>query len=183
MKEKHPATAEELIAGSKAEDRRSQQALYQLYAPTLYAVALRYMGTQADAQDVLQESFIKIFRAIHGFRGDGSFEGWIRRIVVNTAIEHIRKKHVITSAIETQQEEALESETASALDQLGEQELLQMIAALPPGYRSVFNLFAIEGYAHKEIAELLQISEGTSKSQLARARLMLQEKIKLQSKS
>jgi len=168
----------DLIQGCKVQDRRSQAALYHMYAPKLYTVCLRYMGTEADAQDVLQEAFIKIFRALPAFRGDGSFEGWMRRIVVNTAIEQIRKKHLLTTLIAEQQEETLESETASAIDQLSEQELLRMIQSLPPGYRSVFNLYVVEGYAHKEIASMLEITEGTSKSQLARARAMLQEKIK-----
>lgn len=168
----------ELIEGCKVQDRRSQAALYHLYAPKLYAVSLRYMGTEVDAQDVLQEAFIKIFRALSAFRGDGSFEGWMRRIVVNTAIEQIRKKHLLTTLIAEQHEENIESEMASAIDQLSEQELLGMIQSLPTGYRAVFNLYVVEGYAHKEIALMLEITEGTSKSQLARARAMLQEKIK-----
>ena len=102
---------------------------------------------------------------------------------MNTAIEHIRKKHVITAQINEQQEESLVSEAVSAIDHLSEQELLRMIQSLPPGYRSVFNLYVIEGYAHKEIATMLEISEGTSKSQLARARAMLQEKIKMNTAS
>lgn len=168
----------DIIKGCLQQDRRMQALLYNRFSPKLYAVCLRYMGNEEDAQDVLQDAFIKVFRNIDKYRGEGSLEGWLRRIVVNTAIEHIRRKQLLVSGITEKEEQTIENKTASAFDKIGEKELLEMIRSLSPGYRTVFNLFVIEGFSHKEIAELLNINEGTSKSQLARAKMILQEKIK-----
>ncbi len=166
----------DLIKGCMEGDRRMQKQLYNQFSPKMYAVCLRYMGTADDAQDILQEGFIKVFRNIEKFRSEGSFEGWVRRIFVNTAIEQIRKKKVDVSL--TEKEETIEFKSVSAIDNINEKDLLKIVSALSPGYRSVFNMYVVEGFSHKEIAELLGISEGTSKSQLARARMILQEKIK-----
>ncbi|MBY0477559.1 MAG: RNA polymerase sigma factor [Chitinophagaceae bacterium] len=153
-----------------------QKQLYDQFSPKMYAVCLRYMGNADDAQDILQEGFIKIYKNLERFRGDGSFEGWIRRIFVNTAIEQIRKKKLNVSLSE--REETIEFKTVSAIENINAKDLLNIVRELSPGYRSVFNLYVVEGYSHKEISELMGISEGTSKSQLARARMILQEKIK-----
>lgn len=166
----------DLITGCITGDRRMQKAMYDKYAGKMYAVCLRYMGNADDAQDILQEGFIKIFKNLERFRGEGSFEGWVRRIFVNTAIEQIRKKKTDLSL--TEKEESIEFKSVSAIENINEKDLLRIIKNLSPGYRSVFNLYVVEGYSHKEIGELLGISEGTSKSQLARARMILQEKIK-----
>lgn len=166
----------DLIIGCINGDRRMQKAMYDKYAGKMYAVCLRYMGNADDAQDILQEGFIKIFKNLERFRGEGSFEGWVRRIFVNTAIEQIRKKKTDLSL--TEKEESIELKSVSAIENINEKDLLRIIKDLSPGYRSVFNLYVVEGYSHKEIGELLGISEGTSKSQLARARMILQEKIK-----
>ncbi len=166
----------DLIKGCIEGDRRMQKQLYDQFSPKMYAVCLRYMGNADDAQDILQEGFIKIYKNLERFRGDGSFEGWIRRIFVNTAIEQIRKKKLNVSLSE--REETIEFKTVSAIENINAKDLLNIVRELSPGYRSVFNLYVVEGYSHKEISELMGISEGTSKSQLARARMILQEKIK-----
>lgn len=137
---------------------------------------MRYAKDRTDAEDIVQTGFFKVFTQIESFRGDGSFEGWIRRIMVNTAIEAYRK-----SGRSVQVSELAEADSPShgvVIDTLECEDLLAIIRTLPPGYRMVFNMYAIEGYSHKEIAEALHISEGASKSQLSRARSWLQEKIK-----
>lgn len=166
----------DLIKGCIEGDRRMQKELYDRFSPKMYAVCLRYMGNADDAQDILQEGFIKIYKNLERFRGDGSFEGWVRRIFVNTAIEQIRKKKMDVSL--TEKEETIEYKSVTAVDNINEKDLLKIVSGLSPGYRSVFNMYVVEGFSHKEIGELLGISEGTSKSQLARARMILQERIK-----
>jgi RNA polymerase sigma-70 factor (ECF subfamily) len=156
--------------------RSAQRELYDRYARKMFGVCLRYSKDYHRAEDLLQEGFIKVFRNLGKFRGDGSFEGWLRRIFVNTAIEHFRKTthlYPINEAIH----HSANTITNGALENLGEKDLLAFIQRLSPGYRTVFNLYAIEGYSHKEVAEMLGISEGTSKSQLARARYILQKAV------
>ena len=165
----------DLIKGCIEGDRRMQKELYDRFSPKMYAVCLRYMGNADDAQDILQEGFIKIYKNLERFRGDGSFEGWVRRIFVNTAIEQIRKKKMDVSL--TEKEETIEYKSVSAVDNINEKDLLKIVSGLSPGYRSVFNMYVVEGFSHKEIGELLGISEGTSNSQLARARMILQDRI------
>lgn len=169
-------TETDLIKGCIEGNIRMQKELYDKFSPKMYAVCLRYMGNADDAQDILQEGFIKVFRNLERFRGEGSFEGWIRRIFVNTAIEQIRKRKIDISL--TEKEEIIEYKSVSAVDNINEKDLLKIVSELSPGYRSVFNMYVVEGFSHKEIGDLLGISEGTSKSQLARARMILQEKIK-----
>lgn len=169
---------DKLIADCRKGERRAQKKLYELLAPRMYGVCMRYTGSAEDAQDVLQNGFIKMFRKINDFRGEGSFEGWLRRIMVTTGIEHYRKNHSMQSlqAIDEQLSERL-SDRETVLDQIHAEELAGLIARLSPGYRTVLNMYIIEGYSHKEIAAELGISEGTSKSQLARARNILREMI------
>lgn len=166
----------DLIRGSLAGDRKMQELLYQKYAPKMYAVCLRYAGNNDDAQDLLQEGFIKVFRNLDKFRNEGSFEGWLRRVFVNTSIEHYRRK-VHLNSISEKEEVGIEDASVSVLDQLAERDIVKLVQELSPGYRAVFNLYVIEGYSHKEIADMLNISEGTSKSQLARAKAILQKKV------
>ncbi|MFL5786885.1 MAG: RNA polymerase sigma factor [Flavisolibacter sp.] len=167
----------DLIEGSIRGDRKMQQELYEKFAPKMYGVCLRYAGNAEEAEDILQEGFIKVFNKLGSFRREGSFEGWIRRIFVNTAIEHFRKK-IQLQPITEYEENTIEGKYLSILDDLAEREIIKLIQQLSPGYRTVFNMYVIEGYTHKQIAEALGISEGTSKSQLSRAKLILQEMVK-----
>ncbi|MFN5477836.1 MAG: RNA polymerase sigma factor [Sphingobacteriales bacterium] len=167
----------DLILGSIRGDRRMQELLYKTYSPKMYGVCLRYAGNPDDAQDILQEGFVKVFKNLNRFRGDGSFEGWIRRIFVNTAIEHYRRK-VNMYPVTENQENTIEDKDWTAFDRLALKDLLEIIQELSPGYRTVFNMYVVEGYTHRDIADILGISEGTSKSQLARAKAILQNVIK-----
>jgi RNA polymerase sigma-70 factor (ECF subfamily) len=141
----------------------------------MFAVCLRYANEYNSAQDLLQEGFVKVFRNLEKFRGEGSFEGWIRRIFVNTAIEHYRKQVNLYALHDS--ETRYEYYEGNALETLKHEDILKMIQKLSDGYRTVFNLYVIEGYSHKEIGDMMGISEGTSKSQLARARYLLQKMI------
>jgi len=167
----------DLIEGCIQGDRKMQYELYERFSPKMYGVCLRYAANAEEAEDILQEGFIKVFKKIGSFRGDGSFEGWIRRIFVNTAIEHFRKKTYLQPITE-QEENSIEGKFISVLDNLAEKDIIKLIQQLSPGYRTVFNMYVVEGYTHKQIAEALNISEGTSKSQLSRAKLILQDLVK-----
>lgn len=140
----------------------------------MYGVCLRYSGNTEDAADLLQEGFIKVYNNIQKFRSEGSFEGWMRRIFVNTAIEHFRKKVKLYNVGEVQ-ENTIEDYDLTILDTLAEKDILSLIHELSPGYKTVFNMHVVEGYSHKEIADMLGITEGTSKSQLARAKSVLKK--------
>ncbi|MEX0813612.1 MAG: RNA polymerase sigma factor [Chitinophagales bacterium] len=167
---------DDLIKGCVAGDRKAQYGLYNKYAPKMFGICLRYAKDYHAAEDVLQDAFVKVFKYINKFRKEGSFEGWLRRIFVNTSIEHLRKS-VNLYPIVNDAGEAIEIHDHTVFDSLEQQDLLYLVQELSPGYRTVFNLYAIEGYSHKEIAKLMGITEGTSKSQLARARQVLQRKI------
>ena len=167
----------DLIEGCIRGDRKMQYELYERFSPKMYGVCLRYAANAEEAEDILQEGFVKVFKKIGSYRGDGSFEGWIRRIFVNTAIEHFRKKSYLQPITE-QEESSIEGKYVSVLDSLAEKDIIKLIQQLSPGYRTVFNMYVIEGYTHKQIAEALKISEGTSKSQLSRAKLILQDLVK-----
>jgi len=151
--------------------------LYRRFSPRMYAVCLRYAGNPEEAEDILQEGFIKIFKKLGSFRSEGSFEGWIRRIFVNTAIEHFRRKRYLQPVTE-KEENSVEGSYLSVLDNLAERDIMKLIQQLSPGYRTVFNMYVVEGYTHKEIGDMLGISEGTSKSQLSRAKVILQQMVK-----
>lgn len=165
-----------LIKGCIKGKRDAQRQLYDKYARKMFGVCLRYSKDYHHAEDLLQEGFVKVYRNISKFRFDGSFEGWIRRIFVNTAIEHYRKTTHLYPINEVVHNPA-STVSSGALERLNEQDLLGFVQKLSPGYRTVFNLYAIEGYSHKEVADMLGISEGTSKSQLARARYILQKAV------
>ncbi len=151
-----------------------QEMLYNRFASKMYPVCMRYCENNEDAQDLLQEGFIKIFTNLHKYRGDGSFEGWMRRIFVNTSIEHFRRKVKLIAVSDTQ-ENTIEDNDLSVLETIAQKDLIKIVQQLSPGYRQVFNMYVIEGYSHKEIADILEISEGTSKSQLARAKSILKK--------
>lgn len=173
----HNIPESDLIKGCIEGDRRMQEELYRRFSPKMYAVCLRYAGNSDDARDLLQEGFIKVYKNLHRFRAEGSFEGWMRRVFVNTSIEYFRKKSIQLSSVSDKEENTIEDADISAIDALAEKDIINIIQELSPGYRAVFNLYVVEGYSHKEISEMLGISEGTSKSQLARAKSVLQKKI------
>ena len=166
----------ELIKLCRAGNRRAQTRLYDRFSAMLWSIALRYTNTQADATDVMQEAWVKIFRHLDSFTEHNSFEGWMRRIVINTAITHYRKnlKHVHHADIDEVHATPADFD-AFKESEFTSEELMQAIAALPKGYGLVFQMYIIEGYKHKEIAEMLGIDLNTSKSQLSRARRYLQE--------
>jgi RNA polymerase sigma factor (sigma-70 family) len=172
----HNVSENDLIEGCITGNRRMQELLYERFSPKMYAVCLRYASNSDDAQDLLQEGFIKVFRNLDKFRKEGSFEGWIRRVFVNTSIEHYRKK-VNLNSIGENEERIIEDSGWNVLDQLAEKDIIGLVQELSPGYRSVFNMYVIEGFSHKEIGDLMGISEGTSKSQLARAKSILQKRV------
>ena len=163
----------ELIQGCLREDRHAQRELFNRYAGKMMTVCLRYARHRMEAEDLLQDAFIKIYNSIKSFESKGSFEGWIRRIVVNTALKNVSRHSFQKEGIGL--EGVLESsEVPSVFSQLSEQELLGLITKLPDGYRVCFNLYVIEGFSHREIGETLGIEESTSRSQLVKARNMLQ---------
>jgi RNA polymerase sigma factor (sigma-70 family) len=171
-------TDEEIIKGCIQEDESSQRELFHRYAGKMLGVCQRYARNSADAEDIVQDAFIKVFEKIHQFKSEGSFEGWIRRIVVNTALKKytvIRYDKEVSGFEVTDRNES--SMEASAYSHLNEKELLGLINNLPDGYRLIFNLFVIEGYQHEEIAQMLKIQPGTSRSQLVKARNMLKQQI------
>ncbi len=157
---------------------RAQKAFYDQFAPKMYGVALRFARDRDEANDILQEGFVKIFGNLVSFRNEGSLEGWVRRTIINTAINYYKKnaKHHHPADMDMVMIFE-ESDIVSAVDQMSANELMEKINELPDGYRTVFNLNVIEGYTHKEIGELLDISENTSKSQLARAKSYLKKRI------
>jgi len=165
-----------IVEKCRVYDKKAQKELYDVYSPVLFGICLRYSNSKADAEDILQEGFIKIFTKINNYSGKGSFEGWMRRIVVNTAISHYHKnkKHKEIYDIDEIKETEHEGSTFESLDYTKE-ELFSVINNLPEGYRIIFNLYAIEGYKHKEIAIKLNISENTSKSQYSRAKSKLKK--------
>ncbi len=173
----HNIAETDLIKGCIEGNRRMQEALYSRFSSRMYAVCLRYAGNAEEAEDILQEGFIKIFKKLNTFRSEGSFEGWIRRIFVNTAIEHFRRKRYLQTVSE-KEENTIEGNDISVLDKMAAKDIIALIKELSPGYRTVFNMYVVEGYTHKEIADMLGISEGTSKSQLSRAKVILQGLVK-----
>jgi RNA polymerase sigma factor (sigma-70 family) len=168
---------EQLVKQTLKGDRTAQEKLYKQFSGKMFAVCLRYFPDRMEAEDVLQEGFIKVFTHLQQYSGTGSLEGWVRRVIVNTALEKLRKKSFLFPLSDN--ENAVPDATSNhAFSNLGAMELLKLVRNLPQGYRVVFNLYAIEGYTHAEIANMLGISEGTSKSQLARARGTLQKMVR-----
>lgn len=173
----HKYTTDELIDGCRKGHRKMQEMLYKRYASKMLGVCMRYATDRMEAEDMLQNGFVKVFKKLDDFRGDGSFEGWIRRIMVHSSIEYYRKNHKMLQMVDIETSGEEQSVDPVAASNLGVQDLLAIIQQLPPGYKMVFNMYAIEGYSHKEIADILSITEGASKSQLSRARAILKEQI------
>lgn len=170
-------TDEELINGCMNNHAGAQKLLFEKHSKKMMGVCLRYVADYEEAQDILQESFIKVFQKISSFERKGSLDGWIRKIVVNTSLDYLRKNKEHKFQVEISVNENAVSTETTVVESIQARDLLAMIQALPVGFRTVFNLFAIEGFSHKEIAGFLGISESTSKSQYARARMHLQKSI------
>lgn len=178
-------TEEELIVGCQKGHGSAQEALYKSYASKMRYICIRYASSTMEVEDIFQEAFIKIFANIKTYKGNGSFEGWIRRIFINTAIDVFKKnqKRLSTPLIDydildTSTEISHEESFEKLAESLTKEEVLEIVSQLPDGYKMVFNLYAIENYSHKEIASTLNISEGTSKSQLSKARGLLKRQVK-----
>lgn len=166
----------ELVEGCLQGRRDSQHQLYKKYASKMFGVCLGYAKDRDDAKDILQEGFIKVFGSLKNYKGEGSLEGWVRRIIVNTAIDYYRKALKERNSVNIEDARDLPVEV-SVLERMQAGELLELVNRLPDGAKLIFNLYVVEGYTHKEIAEMLQINQGTSKSQFARARMLLQDLI------
>ena len=165
---------EQLIEKCKKNDTKAQSEIYKLFSRKMFSLCLKYSRNRAEAEDVLQDSFLTIFKKVNQFKSAGSFEGWMKRIVINTALQRYRNKGVLNIV----NEENIEDVTVDSNDDdLSIDFLLNCIQELPDRYRMVFNLYALDGFSHKEIAEMLSITTGTTKSNLARARMILKDKI------
>jgi len=170
---------EKIIEGCISGDRYMQKMLYNKYVSVMLGICMRYCKSKGEAEDVLQDGFIKVFGNIKKFRKEGSFEGWIKRIMIHTALNNYKsnlKRYFHTDINEIEETTPLLVSVEN--EKLPEKDLLRIIQEMPEGYKMVFNLYAIEGYSHKEIGEILGISENTSKSQLSRARVFLQKKLR-----
>ncbi|MBI4945500.1 MAG: sigma-70 family RNA polymerase sigma factor [Bacteroidetes bacterium] len=167
-------TEAELIKHCTAGNRSYQELFYKKYASKMFGVCLGYANCRDDAKDILQDGFVKVFAALKNYNGSGSLEGWIRRIIVNTAIDYCRKALKDQKNIDVENAGDIQVEV-SVLEKIHAQELMELIHKLPEGARTIFNLYVVEGYSHGEIAEMLDISTGTSKSQFSRARTLLQK--------
>lgn len=170
-------TETDLIQACLQKSRQAQYKLYETFAISMMDVCKRYARCRCDAEDILQEGFIKVFRYLADFRNQGSFEGWMRRIMVTTAFNYYKKKRIVSNEAELVKVHDAEVSEQEVIAKLLHDELLNIISELPNGYRNVFSLNTVEGYSHKEIGQMLNISENTSKSQLTRARIKLQEKV------
>jgi RNA polymerase sigma-70 factor (ECF subfamily) len=168
---------QQLIDGCRKGERLAQKELYDKYSRKMMGVCLRYVNDRETARDVLQDGFVKVFSNISAFTGEGSFEGWMRKIFVNSALEYLRRTDVLRDAVALDDTFELADPDHSALSAITANELLEMVQSLSSGFRTVFNLFAIEGYSHKEVSEMLGITESTSRSQYTRAKQLLQRKI------
>jgi len=168
---------ETLVRECAKGNSKAQRALFDKFAPKMLSVCSRYMGKSEEAEDVLQDGFVKVFQKIVEFKMEGSLEGWIRRIVVNTALDAIRKNKKNLGDVSVDDVSYKVSYTDDSFDDMDVRHLLKLINELPDGYRVVFNMFAIEGYSHKEIADTLGVTENTSKSQYSRARAFLRNQL------
>ena len=178
MEEGSKSGLSDLIEACKRSERSAQRRLYDFLSPKMFPLCLRYMGDRDSAEDILQEGFVTLFTKLDSFTGEGSFEGWARKIFVNTALMSLRRTDALKLSDDLETAWGVSSENESAVQTMGYKELMGLISQLPAGFRTVFNMYVIEGYSHKEIAGMLGISEATSRSQLQRARMMLQKKIK-----
>ena len=174
-------TEEQIVEKCKAGDKKAFTFLYNTYAPKMLGVCFRYAKTREEAEDMLQEGFVRLFQKIDTFKGSGSFEGWIRRVIVNTAINYYKTqiKYNTTLNVENNDFTFVDREQTeeSGGSEIPQKILMEMIKQLPDGYKMVFNLYVLDGYTHQEIADILDVSINTSKSQLSKARKMLRDKV------
>lgn len=171
----------DIVKGCLENDRQMQSTLYKMFAPKMYGLCLRYTVNSHDAQDILQEGFVKVFENLDKFRWKGSFEGWMKRIFVNLALDKYRSKMSLLSLEDASETIEMSDGELNALDSISEKEILNLIRQLPDQYRMVFNLYVIEGYSHKELSDMLNIAESTSRSNLARAKIILKETLQFHS--
>jgi RNA polymerase sigma factor (sigma-70 family) len=172
------ATTQNPIPTRINEDNRNYELIYKQFAPKMFGICLRFAGNKMEAEDILQEGFIKVLSKLKDFRNEGSFEGWIRKTIINTAINYYRKNLRYSKFYDIDEYDfPVSNFEENIFDRISKEELIDLIQELPNGYRTVFNLNVIEGYTHKEIGEMLNISDNTSKSQLTRARSILQKKV------
>lgn len=175
-------TEKEIIAGCLKKNGVYQRMLFDLYSRKLMSLCLRYAGSSPEAEDMLQESLLKIFSSIQQYEHKGSFEGWIKKITVNTCLRKIERKNIFTDGLAVL-ENTSDEHWEDIISSMTEKELISLIGKLPEGYRAVFNLYVMEGYSHNEIAEMLKIEPVTSRSQLIKARRMLQKQILVSQKT
>ena len=168
----------QLIESCIKGDRAAQKVLYDRLAPRMFPVCIRYVGDREQAEDILQEGFITLFTRLDTYKGDGSFEGWARKIFVTTVLMELRRKDTLKMSEDLESVKGMKTEVTSQMQNIGYKDLMRLISELPPGFRTVFNMYAIEGFSHKDIGDMLGISETTSRTQLSRARTWLQNKIK-----
>jgi RNA polymerase sigma-70 factor (ECF subfamily) len=169
----------QLIEGCVRGESWAMKKLYELHASAMMSVCQRYVGCRETARDLLHDGFIKLFTNIHTYSGAGSFNGWMRRIFVTTALEHLRRKDALRYSLEIEKSEYMEEQDISPFEHLSAKDLLDCIAKLPEKYRTVFNMFAIEGYKHEEIASELEISAIASRSRYSRAKQLLQKMVEM----
>lgn len=172
----HRSEEDQLIRGCRKQDGKAQKALYDKYSGKMLGVCARYVKDYDQAEDVMIGAFVKVFQKIDQYKSEGSFEGWIRRIVVNDSLTYIRRNKSMYLEVDIEQADR-EPDYNNLNNHLETEDLLKLVNDLPTGYKTVFNMYAIEGFTHKEIAEKLNISENTSKSQLSRARGLLQKQL------
>jgi RNA polymerase sigma-70 factor (ECF subfamily) len=168
---------QQLTEGCRKGNRLAQKELYDTYSRKMMGVCLRYVSDRETARDLLQDGFVKVFTNIDAYSGEGSLEGWMRKIFVNCALEYLRKTDILREAVALDDTTGLSHPGYSVISEMAAGELLELVEELPTGFRTVFNLFAIEGFSHKEIGEMLGITESTSRSQYTRAKQLLQHKI------
>ena len=168
-------TEEAILQGCLHNHPVAQRELYNRFSPKMLAVCYRFAHNREDAEDMLQEAFIKVFSQIHTFQNKGAFEGWIRRIIVHTCINHLKKNKRFNESVDIINASAIQVREESIPSIVQAKQIVECIRLLPIGYRTVLNLYAIEGYSHKEIADMLDIEESTSRSQYTRAKQMLEE--------
>lgn len=163
-------TEKDIIEGCRHGDSAAQRELYLRYGAVMFGICCRYVKDRSEAEDLLHDGFITIYTKIAEFRGEGSFEGWCKRIFVNTALSYLRRNNPVADALNIDDASWLEGDGVSAVEQMSAAELMETISSLPEGYRTILNLYAVDGYSHKEIGDMLGISETTSRSQYFRAR-------------